>query len=129
MVAVRQAGGPYGQGNFRFTWQGARVQVKIDAAVGNALDQTAAAAKAAAIERAPVGPDHTDGTPHLYETIDADVEVHGGRREIVMSASAPYAAFVELGTSRMAAQPYLRPAIDQEAPRLTERIRAALRSG
>jgi HK97 gp10 family phage protein len=122
MVASRPAG------NLRFTWYGAQVLAKIDAAVGNAMDQTAVAAKAAAIEKCPVG-DGKHNDEHLYETIDAQVDTTGsGRRRLVLSADKPYAVFVELGTSRMSAQPFLRPAMDQEAPKLTQRIRAALGS-
>lgn len=36
-------------------------------------------------------------------------------------ASMPYALFVEEGTSRMEAQPYLRPALEQHEPYLGER--------
>ena len=34
-----------------------------------------------------------------------------GSLEVEIGASAPYAQFIEFGTFRMAAQPYLRPAI------------------
>lgn len=36
-----------------------------------------------------------------------------GEGKYSIIATAPYAVFVELGTSRMAAQPYLRPALYQ----------------
>lgn len=36
-----------------------------------------------------------------------------GRRSGGIWAQAPYALWVEIGTRRMAAQPYLRPALDQ----------------
>lgn len=123
MVAARQAG------NLRFTWYGAKVVRQIDAALGAAMDQTAVAAKTAAIERCPVGDGKHDGK-HLYETIDAQVDTTaGGRRRLVLSADKPYAGFVELGTSRAEAQPFLRPAMDQEAPKLTQRLKAAIGSG
>jgi HK97 gp10 family phage protein len=63
-------------------------------------------------------------------SIFADVDAVGGtgRHRLVLGADAPYALFVELGTSRMRAQPFLRPAIDKIAPKLTERLRAAVRS-
>ncbi len=35
---------------------------------------------------------------------------------------APYAAYVEYGTARISAQPYLRPAIDEVQPRLQEEL-------
>jgi HK97 gp10 family phage protein len=35
-----------------------------------------------------------------------------GRLEVMVGSSVRYAGFVEFGTSKMAAQPYLRPALD-----------------
>jgi HK97 gp10 family phage protein len=35
-----------------------------------------------------------------------------GRLEVQVGSSVRYAGFVEFGTSKMAAQPYLRPALD-----------------
>jgi HK97 gp10 family phage protein len=119
------AGGPYtGRGSFRLSWYGARIAGQIDAAVQRAMDETAAAAKAEAQSRARVD------TGAMRDSIDAVVSTTGaGRRRMVLSIGVPYGIFNELGTSRMSAQPMLRPAIDLEAPRLRERIRAALGSG
>jgi HK97 gp10 family phage protein len=124
MVAVTQAGGPYGRGAFRFDWRGAAITAKITEAVLQAMDETADAAKSAAQERCPVD------TGRLRDSIDAIVDQSGGsqRRRLTLFAAAPYALYVELGTSRMAAQPFLRPAMDAEAPKLTQRIRAAIGS-
>lgn len=41
------------------------------------------------------------------------------------SADVNYALWQEIGTSKMTAQPYLRPAADAEYPKLVGRIRAA----
>lgn len=124
MVASRQAGGPYtGQGAFRFSWQGAKILGEIDAAVQQAMEETAAAVKAEAQSRARVK------TGAMRDSINATVSATGsGRRKIVAWIGVHYGIYNELGTSRMSAQPMLRPAIDLEAPRLRERIRAALRS-
>lgn len=121
MVAVRQAGG---SSNFRMTWYGARIASQIDAAVQQAMDETAAAAKANAQGRARVD------TGAMRDSIEAEVSTTGGgRRRMVLSIGVDYGIFHELGTSRISAQPMIRPAIDAEAPKLTQRIRAALGSG
>lgn len=126
MVAVRSAGtsGATSRGSFRFEWRGAQVQSALDQAMQDAMDATAEAAKEAARERCPVD------TGLLKSSIYAQVDARGGtaRRTLTVGADAPYAVYVELGTDRAPAQPFLRPAIDAEAPKLTERLRAAARS-
>lgn len=47
------------------------------------------------------------------------VEVSGVRQvSAVIAPTADYAAYVELGTSRAAAQPFMQPAFDKHVPRL-----------
>lgn len=41
-----------------------------------------------------------------------------GRSEVLVEARATHAVFVELGTARMPAEPFLQPAFDDEAARL-----------
>jgi len=48
-------------------------------------------------------------TGRLQNSIHYEPMIYG--REGWLMADAPYAAYVELGTARMAAQPYLRPAV------------------
>lgn len=122
MVSVTVSGGPGGRGAYRLDWRGAEISGKITAAVFEAMDETGAAAKAHAQSIVPVD------TGRLRSSIDAIVDQSGGdqRRRLTLFAAAPYARYVEEGTARSPAQPFLRPAIDQEAPRLTQRIRAAL---
>lgn len=124
MVAIRQAGSPYGgRGDFRMTWRGAQVAAQIDAALQAAMDETAQAARTNAQGRARVD------TGAMRDSIDATVTGGGGRkRTLTLSIGVPYGIFHEIGTSRISAQPMIRPAIDEEAPRLTQRIRAALGS-
>lgn len=111
-----------GAGGFRFTWRGAEVAQALDQAVQDALDATGIAAKQAAQDKCPVD------TGLLRDSIFAIADASGGahRRTLIVGADAPYAYFVETGTARMRAQPFLRPAIDQEAPKLTQRVRAAV---
>lgn len=125
MAAGQYAGTPGiagSRGSFRFTWRGAEVQHALEDALQTAMQETAESAKSAAQERCPVD------TGLLRDSIFADVNASGGsaRRTLVIGADVPYAAYVELGTSRQSAQPFIRPAVDQEAPKLTERLRAAV---
>jgi HK97 gp10 family phage protein len=45
---------------------------------------------------------------------------------VIVYADMPYARFVEFGTRKMAARPYLRPALMQSQPWIENRIRAAV---
>ena len=49
-------------------------------------------------------------TGHLRSSISAG---QASAEEVEVVAEAEYAAFVELGTSRMSAQPYMKPGIPQ----------------
>ena len=60
---------------------------------------------------APYG-DGSDGG-HLRDCITARVELSAAKARGEVTASNPHAAYVEMGTSRAAAQPYLRPALQQ----------------
>lgn len=124
MPAIRQSGAPgtTSRGSTRFEWRGATVVNALEQAMQDAMDATAQAAADAARERCPVD------TGLLPDSIYAQVDARGGsaRRTLTVGADAPYAQWVELGTSRAPAQPFLRPAVDAEAPRLTERLRAAM---
>lgn len=125
MAATRQSGGPYrGGGALKYVWYGARIAGQVDAAVQRAMEETAVAAKADARGRARVD------TGAMRDGIDAEVTTTGaGRRRMTLSGSVSYTLFHELGTSKLSAQPMLRPAIDQEAGRLSARIKAALGGG
>jgi len=127
MVVVRQAGtgGIAGsRGSFRFTWRGAAVANALDDAMQTAMEETAVEARTMA-----QGIVHVI-TGTLRASIFADVDARGasGRRTLVLGAHAPYAIFEELGTSSRPGHPYLRPVMDRIAPKLTERLRAAVRS-
>lgn len=126
MAATRFAGTPGiagRRGSARFTWRGAAVIDALDDAVQTAMQQTAIEAKAEAQALAPVR------TGLLRSSVFADVDARGGagRRTLVLGADAPYALWVILGTSRQPAQDFIRPVIDRIAPKLTERLRAAIK--
>ncbi len=123
MVAITTAGGPSGRGTFRMQWRGAQVAASVDGAVERACQETAEAVKAEAQSRARVD------TGAMRDSIETTVSGGSGRRTITASIGVDYGIYHELGTSRISAQPMLRPAIDQEAPKLTQRIRAAMGGG
>ncbi|MCU1617790.1 MAG: hypothetical protein JWO98_5330 [Frankiales bacterium] len=52
-------------------------------------------------------------TGHLEENIVDEVGRDGGVITLRVGTDVPYGIYVELGTSRMAAQPWLRPAVLQ----------------
>lgn len=127
MAATRFAGTPGiagSRGSARYTWRGAAIAQALDDAMQQAMQQTAIEAKAEAQAICPVD------TGLLRSSIFADVDARGGsgRRTLVLGADAPYALYVLLGTSRMPAQDFIRPVMDKIAPKLTERLRAAVRS-
>jgi len=61
-------------------------------------------------------------TGYLKSTIYYRVE--GMNLEV--GAEADYAAYVELGTSRMAARPYLRPSVDANQDKLKEAVKVGV---
>lgn len=105
-----------------FVWNGANLAAQLEAAIEQGMEEQAEAMKQAAQGFAPVR------TGALRDSITATVESIPNGARIVLAAGVPYAIFVEQGTSRMSAQPFIRPAVDQEGPRLGERIRAAVAS-
>ena len=80
------------------------------------LHSWASDVKAAAMQNAPVRTGHLRGS--IYAKIRDWVAEIG--------AEATYALFVELGTRRMRAEPYLYPAIQEHLPRLEQIICEAL---
>lgn len=119
MAAVRSAGGPYGRGSFRETWQGATVLRAWEAQIQAGLEQVA-----------------EDTLEDLHVTIHEDsgemrrqafatVEVRGTKRTLVAGSSAKHAIYEELGTSLRPGHPQIRQVVDRQAKRVTEAIRSA----
>jgi HK97 gp10 family phage protein len=93
---------------------------KLDSGLQNqvyrCLASWAADVKAEAMRTVPVK------TGYLRSTIYAQVQ----NWVVNFGADAAYAYFVEFGTKRMAARPYLWPAIQRYLPQLEELIREAI---
>lgn len=84
----------------------AKVAVRAGAAMGKALGDIGTGAK----NRAPVD------TGTLVNSISSELQRGGGTLRGEVGPTVNYGAFVENGTSRMRAQPYLRPATDAVLP-------------
>lgn len=60
-------------------------------------------------------------------SIATDTQEVGGRVEGSIFTQSGYGGFLEVGTSKMAARPYLWPAVEHHAPKIFERMRRLLR--
>lgn len=96
----------------------AQVAAEVPARAAVVVAETALDIESDATQRAPVRTGnlrrsihHAIDTPH-HATVGTNVE---------------YAPYVEYGTSRMAAQPYLTPAVEAARPRFRERLRNIFR--
>lgn len=107
MTSPRQAGGPIGRGNFRFTSYFRQRTTQLLDAQARAAERTGAWAAEEARRLAPVD------TGELRDSISFQVRRTATSFAIVVLAGADHALYVELGTSRSHAQPYLRPVLDR----------------
>jgi HK97 gp10 family phage protein len=64
-------------------------------------------------------------TGYLRSTITYEAD----EEELTLTATASYAGFVEFGTSRMAADPYLRPAFYAVMPQIADDLLEAITRG
>ena len=66
-------------------------------------------------------------TGRLKDSIKVDVTKVEGLAAIEARAEAPYAAFVELGTAKTRAQPFLGPAVRNNVDKLLQRVAEELK--
>lgn len=123
MVAARTAGGPYGRGNFRTTWNGATVLQQWQAQIQAGMETVAAETLAELISTL----HRVSG--EMADNAFATVAVRGTKRTIVAGSTAPHTAYHELGTTTFEGHPQIRKIIDQTAPKLTQHIAAARKGG
>lgn len=98
---------------FSFAGRVERSAGRTEPLVGRVLTASAAHIAADAKTRAPVR------TGFLRSSIAVQQE---SPLSVVVGATANYSRFVEEGTSRMAARPYMRPAVEREIPVLKAAI-------
>jgi HK97 gp10 family phage protein len=102
-------------------WNSKELLAKVSGHVLEGMDDACKFAKAAAWGYAP------DRTGKLRGGIDYTIEVERadvvGKVGVVAGKDAPYYGyFVELGTKKMAAKPFLRPAVFDNAAEIVRRI-------
>ncbi len=94
---------------------------KLNGALFRALDETL---------DLDVLPEAVEGSPYITGTnrrsIATEIEEVGGRVEGSIFTQSGYGGYLEVGTSKMAAQPYLWPAVESHASKIFERMRRFL---
>lgn len=106
-------------GDVSFIWKGDEIAAQIQAAIESAMDETGVVAVGVAKSLARVD------TGEMRDSIAYTVErTQPAQLTLTLSVGTDHGLFNELGTSKMSAQPMIRPAADQEFPKLPQRINA-----
>ena len=95
-----------------------RVVDGIDSAIGAALEEIGLLAENYAARKCPVD------TGNLRGSIA--YEVDAGDNAVYIGTNVEYAPYVELGTSRQKAQPFLRPAASEHGTQYRQVLKKAL---
>ena len=98
-------------------WYGDKVIKSMEDAISKALEASALVVEGAAKNLAPVD------TGNLRNSITHEVE----KKEARVGTKVEYAPFVELGTVKMAAQPYLNPALEMNKGNIRKIFADAIR--
>lgn len=91
-----------------------KITPELEAAIDQALQEAGLETEAEAKMRCPVD------TGRLR----ASIQSHPGHLETTVSTNVEYAPYVEFGTSRMRAQPYLFPAFQKASASLEGKLKA-----
>jgi hypothetical protein len=108
-------------GRVKLTWNGQAVTPGILAAIDAGLRDTGQKRPS---RRPSAGPRVDTGA--MRDSIDFTVSGGSAARILTLSVGTDHGLVNEVGTSRMPAQPMIRPALDIEGPKLDGRIRAHL---
>ena len=68
-------------------------------------------------------------TGNLRNSITGQKAHDGGDTVVIVGTNVEYAAYVELGTYKMAPRPYLRPAVERHASQYREILENELKNG
>lgn len=90
-------------------------------ATGQALDEIGMVAEGYAKRKCPVD------TGNLVNSINHQVDYLG--KKVYVGTNVEYAPYVEMGTSKQTAQPYLRPAAQEHGSTYKEILKAHLQNG
>ena len=103
--------------SFTFTSNKSAVEAAVKAAKAESLSQMGDFAVQMAQNYAPVDTGNMRGSIK-HEKEDEDTEIYGTSNDQARLKPVDYAPYVELGTSRMRAQPFIRPAAENHAAEL-----------
>ena len=106
----------------QLSWNGNKVRDAIIQSVESALSNLSDDALAYMQSIVPID------TGRLRDSCFVQLEVRAGRVRLVIGADTRYAIFIELGTSRRAASPYIRPTYDYVVQRLPALLRKEVAS-
>jgi len=97
-----------------------RISEKVKQAIKQEIGASALRIQASAKRRCPVrtGALRNSITVDLYGEMSAEIAPH-----------MPYAIFVEFGTRKMRARPYMTPAAEEERPRLAKELEIIVKGG
>lgn len=93
----------------------------IDSAIGVALEEIGLLAENYAAMKCPVDTGNLRGS--IAHAVDA------GGKAVYIGTNVEYAPYVELGTSRQEAQPFLRPAASEHGAQYRQVLKKALGGG
>ena len=97
------------------------VESAFDTAIGVALEKIGLLAEGYAIKKCPVDTGHLRGS--ITHEVDFD------ENAVYIGTNVEYAPYVELGTSRQKAQPFLRPAASEHGAQYRQVLKKALDGG
>lgn len=108
-------------------WNDGPLKSMIDRAEKNAIDETTMAAVTAS--RDIITQKNIIDTGHLLNTMEHEParRVFRGWEGKFGNWTARYAIYLEIGTVKMSARPFIQPALDMEGPKLVERMRRWIR--
>ena len=94
----------------------------VKAGLSAAANVVEGAAKVNVVEK------HIIDTGFLLGSVQAqEPQLNGHGGEVAVTVGAEYAIYHEMGTSRMAARPFMRPALDEHVSEITEALAANIR--